>query len=147
MSEMDRSRRRFLALLPALPLVAAGWRLAPRALPCHEPHAGRREPGHPEPRPGVDASRVLPRIALADSPEVIPVFDMVRRMPRVADGLRCRCDCGDDPAIRSLLSCFEGTGMARRCVVCQEQARLAYRMHRQRRTLAEIRAAIDAEFC
>jgi hypothetical protein len=46
----------------------------------------------------------------------------------------------------SLLSCFEADGMAGHCEVCQNEGRLAYRLHKQGKTLKEIRAAIDAKF-
>jgi hypothetical protein len=36
--------------------------------------------------------------------------------------------------------------MAMDCTVCQGQARLAYRLHREGRTLGEIRASVDARF-
>jgi phosphoribosyl-dephospho-CoA transferase len=36
--------------------------------------------------------------------------------------------------------------MARECIVCQGQARLAIKLHKEGKTLDEIRAAIDARF-
>ena len=46
----------------------------------------------------------------------------------------------------SLLSCFEDKGMAQECVVCQEEARFVVKMHRQGKTLDQIRSAFDTEF-
>ena len=46
----------------------------------------------------------------------------------------------------SLLSCFEARGMALECVVCQDEARLVVKLHRQGKTLNQIRAAFDAEY-
>jgi len=127
-----QTRRTFLAVLAgALPV----WAGAPR-----------RRDGHPEPRPGIDASRVLPASRLGDHPDAIAVFDMVRDIPQVVDGIRCQCGCSDTPDKYSLLSCFEGTGMARRCEGCKGQARLAHRLHADGKTLAEIRVAIEREF-
>ncbi|HYD54751.1 MAG TPA: PCYCGC motif-containing (lipo)protein [Gemmatimonadaceae bacterium] len=123
------------AFLGALALVAAR---PLRAL------AGTDEP-HPDPRPGITAARVLGRAQLHEK-SASRVFDLVRRMPQVADGIRCRCGCAELPGMRSLLSCFEGDGMAQHCQVCQGEARLAYRLHRRGKSLAQIRAAIDAEF-
>ena len=142
MSNEMQSRRRFLALLPALSVViAAGGRRA-WAWPVRAGGTGK----HPDPRPGVDASRVLKREQLTEHPEAAPVFDMVREMPQIADGIRCTCGCAEDPDFRSLLSCFEGEGMAQMCQVCQAQAKLASKLHRRGKSLKQIRAAIDAEF-
>ena len=74
------------------------------------------------------------------------MFDMVREIPQVADGIRCNCGCAEDPDLRSLLSCFEGEGMAQGCGICQGQARLAHTLHRQGKTLDQIRAELDARF-
>jgi hypothetical protein len=101
---------------------------------------------HPEPRPGIDASNVLPASRLTKHPDAVPVFDMVREIPQVVDGIRCQCGCGDRPDKYSLLSCFEGTGMGRHCDGCKSQVRLIHRLHGEGKTLAEIRAAIDQEF-
>ena len=46
----------------------------------------------------------------------------------------------------SLLSCYEGEGMAQLCEICQAQARLARRLVRLRRTLAQIRDAINRKY-
>lgn len=101
---------------------------------------------HPQPRAGIDASKVLTRAALHEDPESIPVFDMVRTMPQVVDGIRCHCGCADLGGHYSLLSCFEGDGMARHCEVCRGQARLAFSLHERGKTLREIRKAIDEDF-
>jgi hypothetical protein len=89
---------------------------------------------------------VLTHEELANSPKLIPLFDSVRKIPEVMDGIRCNCGCTEPPLLRSLLSCFEGRGMARDCVICQGQARLAVRLHKEGKSLDEIRAAIDAKF-
>lgn len=131
------SRRHFVAALlsPAV-LRLAGVSAACRRLPVV----------HPEPRPGVTAAKVLKPDALRDDPDAIPVFDMVRQIPQVVDGIRCSCGCADEPGFYSLLSCFEGDGMARHCQVCQGQARLAFRLRGEGKSLKEIRRAIDEEF-
>jgi len=36
--------------------------------------------------------------------------------------------------------------MAQHCMICQGQARLAFRMHGEGKTLDQIRTAIDAKF-
>ena len=77
--------------------------------------------------------------------DVVEVFDMVRQIPELADGLACYCGCvlmGN----RSLLTCFHEGGMARGCNVCQGEARLAFRRWKEGQTLDQIRRAIDARF-
>jgi len=109
--------------------------------------ARRRPPDrHPTPRPGIDASKILPAERLQDHPDAIPVFQQARRIPEVLDGIRCQCGCSDLPGKYSLLSCFEEDGMASQCDTCQGQTRLAYRMHRAGRTLDAIRTAIEEKF-
>ena len=103
-------------------------------------------PGHPVPRRGITGKHVLTKEQLAKTPKLIPLFDGIREIPEIADGIRCNCGCTDEPELRSLLSCFEGRGMARDCVVCQGQARIAIRMHKEGKTLDQIRAAVDAKF-
>jgi hypothetical protein len=138
------SRRAFLA---AVPMALAGWASSPLHL-----FASTRpdwDPGnHPEPRPGIDASGVISAEALrADGygDEVVEVFDMVRQIPQVADGLACYCGCmllGN----RSLLTCYYEGGMARGCHICQGEGRLAYRRWKEGQTLEQVRRAIDARF-
>ena len=101
---------------------------------------------HPTPRPGITAAKVLTKEQLADTPDAIPVFDLVREIPEVMDGIRCQCGCADLEGYYSLLSCYEGEAMARHCPVCKGQARLAHRLHQAGKTLDEIRAAIDARY-
>ena len=134
------TRRRLLALLPAL-LLGAGV----RALPVHGHALGRAGGKHPDPRPGIDASKVLPADQVGD-PDAARIFDMVREIPHVVDGIRCYCGCADIPDKYSLLSCYEADGMAQVCRICQAQGRLVHRLHKAGRSLAEIRDAIDAEF-
>lgn len=154
-------RRAFLALLPGgvvaalgllrptpAPAVPAGAMAATGAI-CrgHRPaptSGGAWE--HPEPRPDVDGSRVLTAEQLTDSPHVIDLFDGIREIPHVADGIRCHCGCADLEGYRSLLSCYEGAGMARWCEICQGAARIAVGRTREGQTLDQIRRAIDARF-
>ncbi len=83
---------------------------------------------------------------LAKTPDLIPLFDSVRQIPQVVDGIRCNCGCTNPPEFYSLLSCYEGHGMARNCLQCQGQARLVVRLQKEGKSLDEIRAAIDAKF-
>jgi len=107
----------------------------------------RPAPGqHPTPRPGIDASKVLTRAQLTEHPAAEPVFEMVRKIPQIVDGIRCQCGCAELPEFYSLLSCYEADGMAQHCVICQGEAKLAFRMHEQGKSLDQIRAAIDDKF-
>jgi hypothetical protein len=109
--------------------------------------AGRARGPHPDPRPGITGAKVATKEQLAHEVALIPLFDSVRDMPEIADGIRCHCGCADLPGYRSLLSCYEGgNAMARECKTCQGQARLAARLKKSGKSLAEIRAAIDAKF-
>jgi hypothetical protein len=138
----DPSRRRFLAAC----LSAVGATL----LGARPAWAGaRRRPSggpHPTPRPGITAEKVLTKEQLADTPKAIPVFDQVREIPEVVDGIRCQCGCADLEGFYSLLSCYEGEAMARHCPVCQGEGRLAHRLHGEGKSLDEIRQAIDARY-
>jgi len=141
------SRRAFIATgLGAFATLLASSAVArAHTLACAR---GRRAGGpHPEPRPGITGAKVATKEQLADVAALIPLFDTVRAMPEIADGIRCHCGCADMPDYRSLLSCYEGANaMARECRTCQGQARLAGRLHDSGKSLYEIRAAIDAKF-
>jgi len=116
-------------------------------LPAESAFANRRRGGpHPTPRPGITGEKVLTKEQLASKPKLIPLFDSVREIPEVIDGIHCNCGCTNPPEFYSLLSCYEGKGMARECGICQGQGRLAVRLHKEGKTLDEIRAAIDAKF-
>ena len=133
------TRRQFVALLPAT--LIAGIGNARRGFAA--------SPGpsdHPTPRPGITAAKVLTKDQLGDHKDAAPVFDLVREIPQIVDGIRCQCGCADVEGFYSLLSCYEGDGMARHCPVCQGQGRLAARLHKDGKSLDEIRAAIDARY-
>lgn len=100
--------------------------------------------GHPDPRPGIDASRVLPSDQV--SSDLAELYDRIREIPHVVDGVRCYCGCADVEGIYSLLSCYEESGMAQHCEICQGEGRLVHRLHGEGKRLDEIRAAIDRRF-
>jgi hypothetical protein len=135
-------RRRFLQLLLGGFAALAG--LPRRALARGFPAGAARGP-HPEPRPGITAARVLNADQVENS-EIRKIFDKVREIPQVVDGIRCHCGCADLEGFYSLLSCYEGKGMAQHCVVCQGQATLAHELHAKGWSLNGIRTAIDAKF-
>ena len=98
---------------------------------------------HPEPRPGITAADVLDPAELPRSARA--AYAAAREIPQVLDGLYCHCDCATRDGLRSLLGCFE-TRMPLGCGYCREEAELALKLHREGRTLAEIREAVDREF-
>ncbi len=139
------SRRQFLAsALTTAAAVVALPHWARASVPRRDP--GPHSSPHPTPRRGITGASVLTAEQLRDSPKLIPLFDIVRAMPEVVDGIRCNCGCTGMDGFYSLLSCYEGRGMARDCGICQGQAKLAGRLHREGKSLDEIRAAIDAKF-
>jgi len=90
---------------------------------------------------------MTPVEAVKAHPPAIAAFDEERTIPELLDGIRCKCGCAGDAGLRSLLSCYEGgNAMALDCDICQGEARLAYRLHGEGRTLDQIRAAIDARY-
>jgi hypothetical protein len=89
---------------------------------------------------------VLTHEQLENTPDVIPIYDGIREIPHIADGIRCHCGCADLPTYRSLLTCYEEQGMAMWCEVCQGEGRLTSRLHKAGRTLDQIREAVDARY-
>ncbi len=138
MQNEKQSRRRFLALMPG---VAAALAVSGRAKDLF----ARTAVAHPDPRPGIDASQMLTRAQVHGS-DAKELFDLVRQIPQIVDGIRCHCGCADLPDNYSLLSCYEKEGMAQHCSVCQGQGRLAFRLFKKGKTLNEIRAAIDSTY-
>lgn len=139
------TRRHFVRLL-ATAVVAA-------VIPAHplrgQPRQLSRLPparNHPEPRPGIDGSNVLTAGDLGNAPHLIELFDAVREMPHIADGILCHCGCAGIEHYRSLLTCYEAPGMAQHCEICQGQARLAHSRWKEGQTLDQIRRATDARY-
>lgn len=101
--------------------------------------------GHPEPRPGITAERVLTGAAVPKTPGAVEAYAAARAVPQVLDGAYCHCDCSKHAGHRSLLTCFESNHGAS-CDVCMGEAILAADMSSRGKTLAEIRRAIDRQF-
>ncbi len=129
------------AFLRAVALVGSAL-LIPRALRA----ASRILPAHPTPRPGITGAHVLTAAQLTTVPQLVELFDGVRAIPAIADGIRCHCGCAELPGFYSLLSCYEGDGMAKICPICQGEGRVTIRLHKQGKSLDEIRRALDAQF-
>lgn len=133
-------RRSFLRALPAS---AAALVLLPReAVPI------RVRLPHPDPRPDIDGSSVVSeeRLLSEGIPEAtIELYNGIREIPEIADGLACYCGCML-MGTRSLLSCYGEKGMARGCNICQGEARLAIGRAAEGQDLEQIRRAIDARY-
>jgi hypothetical protein len=111
------------------------------------PRAARHKDPHPTPRPGITGAKVATHEQLAAKPQLIGLFDSVRETPEIIDGIRCNCGCSHNEGFYSLLTCYEGKdAMAKECPICQGQGRLAVRLHKAGKSLAEIRTAVDAKF-
>lgn len=144
------SRRRFLTLLPGAVLALAGGasRLEARA-PGHALPSGASEPlsgPHPDPRPGIDGSGVLTAEELGGNQGLIELYDGIREIPHVADGVYCYCGCAEYAGYRSLLECYQENGMAMACRICQGEGELVIRRHADGESLDQIRRAIDARY-
>ncbi len=88
-------------------------------------------------------------------------YAVAKEIPEVLDQLYCWCHCELNPHFRhkSLLSCYQDEHAAS-CWVCQQEAIMAYEMHKQRNTsvprtrgdepqrksIDEIRHAVDEQF-
>lgn len=130
-------------------LLQAGVALATlRARVLHAARVGDppRAAAHPKPRPGITGSKVITADQLAKYAHLIPLFEGIRAVPQIADGIRCNCGCAELPGFYSLLSCYEGDGMAKICPICQGEGRLVVRLQKEGKSLDEIRAAVDAQF-
>jgi len=153
---MPTTRRAFLRLAPAVIALVGGAALPARLLglrriahpdPGRSTHRETRLATHPEPRPGIDAAEVLTAEQLVGaSDEVIALYDGVREMPHIADGIGCTCGCALMLNYRSLLTCYESSGLARGCPICQGTARIAYRRWKEGQSLEQIRRALDARY-
>jgi hypothetical protein len=101
--------------------------------------------GHPDPRAGITAERVLPDAAVPRMPGTLEAYAAARAAPGVLDGVYCHCDCSKHAGHRSLLTCFESDHGAY-CDICMGEAVLAAQLAARGTSLQEIRAAIDARF-
>jgi len=101
--------------------------------------------GHPDPRPGVTAEKVLPPSIVPSTPGALEAYEAARRAPQVLDGLYCHCNCSKSFGHRSLLTCFESEHGSR-CDICMGEAMLASQLAARGTSLDQIRKAIDAQY-
>ena len=97
---------------------------------------------HPEPREHIAHDHVAPATRYADYPRVARTYALVAEIPQVIDGIYCYCACSEHSGHYSLLDCYKDDHAAR-CDVCLSEADMAHRMHRDGKSLDEIRTAID----
>ncbi|MFN2316696.1 MAG: hypothetical protein ABR551_03270 [Gemmatimonadales bacterium] len=143
MHPVPRTTRRALLTLLA---TAAGASLLPPPLRGMV-GAARWHTKHPEPRPNYTADKVLKADQLGGDEELIALFDAVRKVPHIIDGIRCSCGCAELPGFYSLLTCFEGdNSMSKWCPICIGLGSFVVRLHGRGRTLAQIREAVDARY-
>ncbi len=129
-------RRTFVRGLPVGILIVAAT-----------PHDLRGWIKHPEPRPEIDGRDVLTAEDLPGfTAETHQIYDMIREVAHIADGIGCGCGCAVMPHYRSLLTCFHQGGMAMGCAICQGEAKLVYRRVQEGQSLEQIRRAIDARY-
>ena len=72
-------------------------------------------------------------------------YEVVRKIPTTIAQLPCYCHCDRGMGHKSLHSCFEDDHAAH-CVVCVDEALLAYRLEREGLTAPQIRDRIVAEY-
>jgi len=97
---------------------------------------------HPEPREHIAHDHVAPAARYASYPRVARTYALVAEIPHVIDGIYCYCACSEHSGHYSLLDCYKDDHAAR-CDVCLSEADMAHRMHREGKSLDEIRTAID----
>lgn len=101
--------------------------------------------GHPDPRAGITAEKVLPLGTLPRTPGSVESYAAARAVPQVLDGLFCYCDCARHSGHRSLLTCFESEHGGY-CDICMGEAVLAQQLTVRGESLDAIRRAIDMQF-
>lgn len=140
-----RGLTRLPMLLAALLLCALVPDVAQAQDHAHRGHSesAAKRVRHPAPRPGITAERVLSPESVREQSRA--VYTMAAQIPSLLDGLYCHCDCHERDGLRSLLECFEDE-MGSTCGICSGQARLAYELHEQGKSLRDIRKAIDAQY-
>lgn len=131
------TRRAALARVGAFALTA----MLPRGLMA----LARKPFPHPDARPGITGENVLPVDQLPERKRVRAAFEYARTNAEVFDSVYCVCDCADSLKHRSLLACFESRQPVG-CWGCQEQAEFMGDRLKERKTLAEIREAVDKKW-
>ena len=106
---------------------------------------GRARAGHPDPRPGITAEKVLPPVAVPGTAGSVESYAAARAVPQVLDALFCYCDCARHSGHRSLLTCFESEHGGY-CDICMGEAVLAQQLTARGEAIDAIRRAVDAQY-
>jgi hypothetical protein len=72
-------------------------------------------------------------------------YQIAKEIPGVLDSLYCYCECKKNFGHKSLLSCYVDDHGAY-CDICMEEAFMAYELHKQGKSVAEIRRAVDGRY-
>lgn len=130
-----KSRRNiWLYMVAGIFLIAAGTMLAVR---------NANATVHPKPRAEAAQLQTESPDDFTDA-ETRESYRMAAEVKEILDGLFCYCYCKGGGHY-SLLDCFRdehGAG----CDICKGEARLAYKMAQEGKTLEQIRIAIDQQF-
>lgn len=97
---------------------------------------------HPDPRPMSMRSHTAPAAQYAAYPRVAEIYGEVAKVPEVVDGVYCYCQCEEHAGHYSLLDCFQNDH-ASQCDICLSEGDMVYRMHKDGKSLDQIRSAID----
>lgn len=77
--------------------------------------------------------------------ETAQAYRIAKEIPEVLDSLHCYCECKKHFGHKSLLSCYVDEH-AKNCDVCQDEAFMAYELHKQGKDILTIRKAVDQRF-
>jgi hypothetical protein len=72
-------------------------------------------------------------------------YQIAKEIPEVLDSLHCYCECKKNFGHKSLLSCYVDDHGAY-CDICMDEAFMAYELHKQGKSVAEIRRAVDERY-
>jgi hypothetical protein len=139
-----------LAFRKAVLIGVSAMTIAAAALAAPESSKGKTEKAGPEPAAastsGSGAYNGPPVMdpSLASGMAAVG-YASAKAAPEVMAKLFCYCGCDMTDSHTALIDCFTGQhGMD--CHICQEEAVLALRMHRDGASIAEIQKRVDAEF-
>lgn len=72
-------------------------------------------------------------------------YRAAKEIPGVLDHMYCYCECKKNFGHKSLLTCHVDNH-SKFCNVCMDEATMAHRMHKDGKSVAEIRGAIDSKY-
>lgn len=133
--EMERVSFALLLIALAIAALAQG-NVAPPPVPAH--HAA-------PPKRGEKLPPILPRDQLSgpafQNAYQVHAYELASQIPQVIYQMPCYCYCDRSEGHTSLHSCYE-SGHAAHCGACMKELYYTYSMHKQRKTVAQIRQRI-----